>query len=66
MNEPTLPQRMRAYAAVHSLPPEHALMRACVELEHASTAERFDAKRVLAAWARARLIWRNITGERLV
>lgn len=45
------------------------LLQAAQELEDAVTppaGEEWSAKRLLGAWARARILWRDVTGEPLV
>lgn len=65
MAEKELAPRMRALA--DSGHPRAAELRERADkLDASVAAEPFDAKKMLGSWAKARLLWRDCTGEPLV
>lgn len=66
-----LATRMRARADADQLPADHELRTLADELEQAidaffSAPPRITVRKFAAAWARARLVWCNLTGEPLI
>lgn len=66
-----LPARMRERADADQLPADHELRTLADALDQAlidffSAPRRITVRKVVAAWARARLVWCNLTGEPLL
>jgi hypothetical protein len=67
MDQPTLAERMKAFAEHHRPLHEARLLKErAAELEAAVMEVPFNAARVVGAWARARRLWCQITGEPLI
>lgn len=66
-----LPQEMRDRADHDQLPPDHQLRTLAAELEAAitgfyGTPQTHTAGQFVGAWARARRVWCQVTGEPLI
>lgn len=67
--QPTLRQKMVAYADAHELPAKDPMRRLARDLQRAAdNADSGEAqlKKFLGAWYRARRHWCDVTGEYLV
>ncbi len=64
VDSPTLPDKMRSLAS-SGHPQAEALVQRADELERA-VVELLSAKQILGAWARARRLWCDCTGEPLI
>jgi hypothetical protein len=67
--QPTLRQKMVAYADAHELPAKDPMRRLAQELGAAVDSvdgSEAQLKKFLGAWARARRHWCEVTGEELI
>lgn len=67
--QPTLRQKMVAYADAHGLPASDPMRRLAAALDRAiAEADGSDAQhnKFLGAWSRARRHWCEVTGEELI
>ncbi|GER16693.1 hypothetical protein [Variovorax boronicumulans] len=71
MSTPDLSERMRSRADVDQLPADHMLRTLADALDEAvtgfyGTPQSVSVRRLVGAWARARMVWCAHTGESLL